>query len=674
MEAAASIIAFVQVTGEIVKCIIKVNQLWDEATDLPHDLQDLLEELKDYSILFEELKEQLEADNAANTARSDSCVARSFTNSQQAHKILKELVGELSSQVQSKKEGFQRTFAALKLATKKEKLERFQKRLKRSIRFLNASIMTYQLAVSRRNADTIVSRVASNFSEQLDTFQLKHVSTIRTMSDCVQNTERTEETKKQLVAAPRKRAISNGTYTPSQTGRLSVAYATGTGTWQAYLQFPSWISQSIYILQSRSTMAGWSFNYRVYNIVSSDSEIITKIQNGDKHGVLELFSTRKASPFDKDANGDSLLYYAAQSKSYDICQLLLNLGLEETLSEVVGRDRESPLKPLVYQPNRHSLEYDWEKIVRLFQTYLQDPEDLPVVRLFDFLHEWTDSDDFVFIFRSRFMPKYYTWPVRNRLEAVRLGSFHLKTVTSLPRLLSEDSAITKTDVSLSTDENLSLVHSAAVSLGIRFADEALPYRRAEFQWHVYNDAWDDFVVSVASAAEARDLHSIESVIPWDVYNVPQWRGTPLISVLGGALCYLSPLVSFSHWNNVLQKTIHQWLQDLEAAGVDLLEYGKRERDLLRSGLRGALDADAIAASRTLTRESMARAAYGSKVQQAIREGWNENHWVPIRAIDLKIGKSVEEWELLWAPEFEHMACEFWRLFEEDERMPGAWVD
>ncbi|KAJ4199596.1 hypothetical protein NW767_008019 [Fusarium falciforme] len=334
----------------------------------------------------------------------------------------------------------------------------------------------------------------------------------------------------------------------------------------------------------------------------------------------------------------------------------------------------SPLKPLVYQPNRECMEQDWEKIANLFQTYLQDPEDLPIVRLFDFLHEWTYSDDFIFIFRSRFMPKYYTWPLRNRLEAVRLGSFHVKSFASLPRLLSEDSVVAKADVSLSTDENLSLVHSAAVSLGIRFADEALPYRRAEFQWHDYNDAWDNFVVNVASAAEARDLHSIESVVPWDVYHVPQWRGTPLISVLGGALCYLSPQVSLSHWNDVFQKTIHQWLEDLQVAGVDLLEYGKRERDLLRSELRGALDADAITASRTLTRESMARAAYGGKVQQAIREGCNENHWVPIRMIDLKIGKSVQEWELLWAPEFEHMACEFWRSFEEDGRMPGAWVD
>ncbi|UPK99377.1 hypothetical protein LCI18_010312 [Fusarium solani-melongenae] len=674
METAASIIAFVQITGDIVKLIIKVNQLWSEAADLPHDLQDLLEELKDYSILFEELKEQLEADNATNTARSDSCVARSFVNSQQAHKILKELLDEMSTQVQSKKEGFQRTFTALKLATKKEKLERFQKRLKRSIRFLNASIMTYQLAVSRRNADTIVSRVTSNFSEQLDTFQLKHVSTIGTISDRSQKTDQTEEGKKQLTAIPRKRASCNRTCIPSQTGRLSLAYTKGTGAWQAYLQFPSWISQSIYVFQSRPTMAGWSFNYRVYNIVSSESEIITRIQNGDRNGVLELFSTRKASPFDKDANGDSLLHYAAQSKSYEICQLLLNLGLEETLYEVVGRDRESPLKPLVYQPNRECMEQDWEKIANLFQTYLQDPEDLPIVRLFDFLHEWTYSDDFIFIFRSRFMPKYYTWPLRNRLEAVRLGSFHVKSFASLPRLLSEDSVVAKADVSLSTDENLSLVHSAAVSLGIRFADEALPYRRAEFQWRDYNDAWDNFVVNVASAAEARDLHSIESVVPWDVYHVPQWRGTPLISVLGGALCYLSPQISFSHWNDVFQKTIHQWLEDLQVAGVDLLEYGKRERDLLRSELRGALDADAITASRTLTRESMARAAYGGKVQQAIREGCTENHWVPIRMIDLKIGKSVQEWELLWAPEFEHMACEFWRSFDEDGRMPGAWVD
>jgi hypothetical protein len=340
-------------------------------------------------------------------------------------------------------------------------------------------------------------------------------------------------------------------------------------------------------------------------------------------------------------------------------------------------DNRSPLKPLVYKPKRDTPESEWNCIVELFQAYLQDVDEVPVVRLFDFIHEWTYSDDFMFIFKDRFMPKYYHWPLRDRLEAVRLGSFHVLTYTSFPRLLSKDSVITRSDVSQSSAEKLSLLHSAAIALGIRYADESLPYKRAEFQWRIYNESWKELVTQVASVAAPEDLHSVELVSPWDVHHVPHWRGTPLISAIGGALCYLSPEVSFVHWDKSFQLTMHEWLEGLQAAGVDLDEYGKKEHRLLHEGFKGAFDADAIAASRTMIRESLARAAYGSKVSSVAVEGWNVNHWVPIRIIDLITGPKVGDWRIIWAPEFEYMAHQFWELVEaRDEKsvMPGSWSE
>lgn len=98
------------------------------------------------------------------------------------------------------------------------------------------------------------------------------------------------------------------TYSPSKLGRFALAYTTATGAWQAYIQWPSWLSQSVCEIQSSPTLCGWTYNYRMYNIVSTKSEIIQKIRVGDKAGVLELFNSRQASPFDKDQNGQSLLF------------------------------------------------------------------------------------------------------------------------------------------------------------------------------------------------------------------------------------------------------------------------------------------------------------------------------------------------------------------------------
>jgi hypothetical protein len=337
----------------------------------------------------------------------------------------------------------------------------------------------------------------------------------------------------------------------------------------------------------------------------------------------------------------------------------------------------SPLKPLVYKPDLKIPESGWNRIVELFQAYLQDGYEVPVIQLFDFIQEWTYGDEFLFIFRDRFMPKYYHWPIRDRLEAVRLGSFRFRTYASFARLLSKDSVITSSDVAQSSDEKLSLLHSAAIGLAIRFPDETIPRKRAEFQWRIYNDGWRELVTEIASVAASADLHSIELVSPWDVYHVSHWRGTPLISVIGGALCYLSPEISFVHWNNSIHATMHEWLEGLRLAGVDLAEYGKKERIILHGDLKGAFDANAIEASRTMIRESLARGTYNPKGSSIVREGWNVNHWIPIRIIDVVTGPNVEDWRIMWAPEFECMAKQFWDLVDvgdEKSVMPGSWFE
>ncbi|KAK6717936.1 hypothetical protein SNK05_001110 [Fusarium graminearum] len=145
METAASLIAFIQVAGKIVELIIEVNQLWSEAKDLPSDLRDILEELDDYALVFEELKEQIEYDQTHNTRSNGSCMSRSFMAATKAKEILKDLVEEINMTIHSKKEGLQRRLSSFKLLMKKEKIERYQKRLQRSITLLQTAISTYQM-------------------------------------------------------------------------------------------------------------------------------------------------------------------------------------------------------------------------------------------------------------------------------------------------------------------------------------------------------------------------------------------------------------------------------------------------------------------------------------------------------------------------------------------------
>ncbi|OBS26921.1 hypothetical protein FPOA_00862 [Fusarium poae] len=683
METAASIIAFVQITAEVVKCMVKAKQIWDQSKDLPKEIRDLIGRVQHYKTIFENMHDQVSNDTDEFSLKSnDSLVVNSLVILNQAHQALESFVNDLGAQLERKK-GLKRRLLAIKMSMGRDTIERLKTGLSDALELLDASERAYNMAFTRRAPDYIIRRITNELPACFAAAQLAAQSTPKAIQDVqydVKDADEKSSTRSQLsvtnatVSAPKRPK----TFAPSMAGRFSLSYATTTGAWQAYVQFPSWISQSVLELQSNPTSWSSNYSFRVYNIVSFDSAIVQSVRNGDKKGVMELFNSRQASPFDKDQYGSSLLYHAVYTGNYEMCRFLLNAGLQESLEETVGREKDSPLSALVYQSEKkHSQKPEdaWEKITELFNSYLDDPESTMILRLFDFIQEWAYGDEYVLVFQRRFLKKFYTGPIENRLEAFRLGSFHLKTPEALLNILSQNKQVTTLDVELSSNRGLSLVHSAAIALGIRFADEVIPYKRAWCQWRVYTDGWSDVVSTVASAATLEDLHHLETVNPWNVHHVPSWRGTPLVSVLGGALCYVSPDISLFHWDAVFQRTLGQWVAGLKEAGVDLLEYGRREAVILKEQMRGAFDADAIESSWHQIRNPMAVSAETSRVISCKDGGWNKTHWIPIRLLDLEFGSEPQEWRVTWAPEFEWMAFQFWELVgREEHTLPGSWID
>ncbi|KAK6444828.1 hypothetical protein FP744_10001076 [Trichoderma asperellum] len=319
-------------------------------------------------------------------------------------------------------------------------------------------------------------------------------------------------------------------------------------------------------------------------------------------------------------------------------------------------------------------------IAELFASYLQEPDSLPAERPLDFIRAFAPDDKMVFNFRNLFMPKYHLRPLRDRLEAVRLGSFNVIRCRTLESLLSKDRTITQNIVAQSTCEKVSLVHSAALALGCRYSERLNTCMKPYVWLRTYSNDWGDLVTKVARVATLDDLTCIETIVPWDVYEVTAWRGTPLMSVIGGALCYVCPDISVNRWDAYFKGCLDKWLVLLGNAGVDLLEYGKREVLILHdneNSTKGAFDVDAIQDSRTMLRHPMRKGEPLPKVSRETNTNMRgEQYWVPFRIIDLEIGPSPSDWKLKWAPEFEYMACQFWRLIENKKEavMPGAWVD
>ncbi|UKZ75924.1 hypothetical protein TrVFT333_003620 [Trichoderma virens FT-333] len=251
---------------------------------------------------------------------------------------------------------------------------------------------------------------------------------------------------------------------------------------------------------------------------------------------------------------------------------------------------------------------DPERIAELFASYLQEPDSLPAERLLDFVEAFAPDDMMASNFQSLFMPNYYLRSLRDRLEAVRLGAFNVPDVKTFENLLCKDRTVPPDSVSQATREKLSLVHSVALALGCRYPERLVPYEKPRPWIHAYSEEWGSVVTKVISLATLEDLISMETVVPWDAYEVTAWTGTPLITLIGGTLCYLCPNINYPHWDELFHGCLHKWLALLQSAGIDILEYGRRELAILRDpgiNTRGAFDAEAIESSRTMLRHPMA---------------------------------------------------------------------
>jgi hypothetical protein len=78
---------------------------------------------------------------------------------------------------------------------------------------------------------------------------------------------------------------------------------------KALFQTPKWlfgVSRAIEICESRAA-SGWIFNIQTFNVVSVNSPIMKMARIGDVVGIQQLFSTRQASPFDRDEQGRTVL-------------------------------------------------------------------------------------------------------------------------------------------------------------------------------------------------------------------------------------------------------------------------------------------------------------------------------------------------------------------------------
>ncbi|KAI8161989.1 hypothetical protein KHU50_008007 [Colletotrichum sp. SAR 10_65] len=557
-----------------------------------------------------------------------------------------------------------------------------------------AKVVREQKVLHQLSEDRIARRISFDVSTQLASITRQ----LSTLED--QQVNKRPTTEYVIVRSESTwKGVRLPSYRPTATGKLATKASKERNEWNVAVQLPAWISRAVWEVQLCWSIAGgWQQSLRSFSVRSQRSAIFSVVNEGDVNAMMGMFSKGEASPLDRDEQGASLLYYATSSEQVETCKTLLDLGLENFIDD---KDATSdPLSTLVMSRKNLAAQDDpkHRALVSLFQSRSDKIETLGIERMFEFETECSYGDDWLRVFRRHFLPDYYDMPLRERAEALRLGAFTTQDVKVYRALIRQDGHFVQEDVRESTEAGFSLVHSAALALGKRFADEmqfdprlsrdldedessddedASRRMPSMIRMKSYHDGWSYAVVDTIKTARLQDLHSVETVVPWDWYRVPVWTGTPLVSLIGGALCRMSPDIPYPKWDIIFHCIIRQWLRDLEGAGIDLLQYGRGEALKLKftaPQVKGAFDADAILASRRHVRAPL-----------RMREAWmqavdldhprSDLYWLPVRIVGLDYGPQLRQWRLWWAPEFEVFAAEFWAGVERPrEVMPGSWVD
>lgn len=140
-----------------------------------------------------------------------------------------------------------------------------------------------------------------------------------------------------------------------------------------------------------------------------------------------------------------------------------------------------------------------------------------------------------------------------------------------------------------------------------------------------------------------DLHAVSTARCWPDVQILL---TPLLSLFRG-LDWVDWSTSVS---SRLQLVAMTWLEDLLASGVDLVEYGRKEKETwnLLSVLKDV----------------------------PFAFGWGLGPGADVRhIIGFEFGAAPSEWHIWWSEPTDFMAREFWAMVENpEELMPGSWIE
>ncbi|KAL8904039.1 MAG: hypothetical protein Q9207_003531 [Kuettlingeria erythrocarpa] len=375
----ASILTIGAFAVQALNSIQYSHELYTSIKDAPERLGSLLEELKSLSKLLESFHNNALDKTGGWKDGLDTALAYCT----KALESIETFSSELNESIPPAKGG-RRQWAAFKVTLSEKKLKHYATRLERAKSMLSLALQIsrsqQQILWKPPNTITIVPR---EFAIRPPVSQKPNEHVIPASKT---NHEKHQNQQRRLLRQKDSSRYGTffGTFVLTRTKYISTLEDKGDDLEAQELTFYPHANRYLnrgFSLLSEGSFGAWRYSLRTFGTFTTEDPIYICCVMGDLSGVENLFSKKKASPFDVTRDGFTLLHIAAAFGNVELCRLLLAEGADadaasnsEWTSEnqCVFEARTTPLQAAADFSGRWAYDHGHELKTQTLLPYCKD--------------------------------------------------------------------------------------------------------------------------------------------------------------------------------------------------------------------------------------------------------------------------------------------------------------
>ncbi|KAI2462810.1 hypothetical protein F4781DRAFT_172171 [Annulohypoxylon bovei var. microspora] len=601
----ASALTIVEVAVKAAAAISRLKRLYDEIQGIPESIQSLIRQVELLDLFVWDLEY---ADTTNPILFNDNAIRRSTEFCRKSLVELTELIDGLHFQVNAKK-ALKRGVAKAKVALKKDVLSNFQNQLQRIVMVLGLAQQNYMIALIRLQPHIVLGHLVNVKAAQryqmgvveeedakVSFAKEQIVANIGIVDDAkISGKEKYEKATCDSVG-PSFRKSGRRPLLPWRTDTWFGSITTNWGVvnlmtnglaeaiYDTRIQFPRWLACRAWDIQATRATSGWKTNLRAWRL-APDSLAIKAIKCNDKESLIYSLRTGRASAFDRDEAGHTLLHIAIGYNHFEVVEILLAAGLDFIEPNNSGNSA------LVTFIDRL---YGWSTLKRhcfgqsvlgylasrgAFDTLEEDNAALSyVARHVDWferhLFEMNDAErsEPLQIYRSHIQVPFHNFDISERFKFAEPYPEYIYLSPACTRpLLYKDGKICKD----------SIEHGTPVwNFLARFVSTDDPGKKIKCEWQSLLK--DLFEAGATSLHNVYDLRHVHASCELARLTCPV---TPLFWYIWTSYdCYFKrerkgwKMMEFN--KSFLGGDLRKWVSLLKGCNVDLEEYGRQERYIL----------------------------------------------------------------------------------------------